>query len=36
MTLATAIYFGISAAFKTGHAHDVFGMFKSRLNRSKG
>jgi putative peptidoglycan lipid II flippase len=35
MALATAIYFGITAAFKTGHAHDVFGLFTSRLNRAR-
>lgn len=36
MTLATAIYFGITAVFKTGHAHDVFRLLTSRLSRAKG
>lgn len=35
MTLATLIYFGISAAFKTGHAHDMLEMFRSRAPRGK-
>jgi len=35
MTLATAIYFGITAACKTGHAQEMLGMFGSRFNRAK-
>lgn len=35
MTIAAALYFGISIACKTGHTDDMVGMFKSRLNRKK-
>ena len=35
MTLAAALYFGISIAFKTGHTDDLLGMVKSRQHRRK-
>ncbi len=33
MTAATLVYFGLAAAFKTGHVNDMLGMFHSRLGR---
>lgn len=35
MTLATALYFGISIAFKTGHTDEMLAMVKSRRSRTK-
>lgn len=35
MTVAAALYFGISIAFKTGHTDEMLAMFKMRWNRRK-